>query len=130
MKRSPPPQRRTPLARRTPLRKQSEKKKKELRETDEIRHAYIEAGLPCECCLMVPATDAHEITAGAHRHRAVCEPNAQLYLCRYCHKLLQGAPYGKQIAIRAGAMLDAVNRCHGSYAVDAKDVIRSLLDYL
>lgn len=108
------------------MKKVSARKRKELRETDELRHAYIEAGGLCERCLIAQATQCHEITAGAHRQRAVYEMNAQLYLCETCHQILQGTPYAFQIAVTIKAMVDAVNRCHGSRAVTMDSVIAAL----
>jgi hypothetical protein len=129
---------RTPLKRTKPLSKgamkswnstlpkQSAKKRKELRETDEIRHTYIEAGLPCENCGTEPSEHPHEITAGSYRHNAVYQPNAQLYLCAACHKKVQGNTYAAQIAVRVKAMIRAVNECRGCTAVTVNKVIIAL----
>jgi len=118
---------RTPLNRKTPLKRQSARKRRELRETDKLRHAYIEAGGLCEYCGDRRATDCHEITAGAHRHRAVYEPGAQLYLCRECHESLQGLDYDMQATIKCAAIISAINRCHGSEAVRTEDVAIQLI---
>ena len=107
---------------RTRIKAMSAKKRKEIADSKAIRSEYIKAGLPCELCEVLPATECHEITAGAHRHRAVYEMNAQLYLCRECHDVIQGLNYAKQIRVRIGAMIRAVNRCHGSKVVDAGQV--------
>ena len=115
---------------RTRIKAMSAKKRKEIADTKAIRSEYIKAGLPCEACEVAPASECHEITAGAHRHRAVYEMNAQLYLCPGCHEALQGRPYAEQIRVRIGAMIRAVNRCHGSNVVDAGQVYFELEEWL
>ncbi len=110
------------------IRKVSAKKRKELAETDAIRHWYIEAGYPCQVCRKQPATECHEITAGAHRHRAVHDPDAQLYICGPCHRWAQGLPYATQIVYRLRAILNGVNECHGSNTVTFKDVVVEIME--
>lgn len=137
---------RVPLNRKTPLRrlsakreaelkgkriystlnKISSKKRKELRETDAIRHAYLAAELPCECCFRRPADDPHEIPSGSGRHRAVYQPNAILFLCRECHFNLQGKPPAEQIAVKVRAMVRVHNECRGCNAVSTNKVIVAL----
>lgn len=129
---------RTPLTRRTPLKrgamkswnstlpKQSAKKRKELRETHDVRRAAIEHGVLCDSCQKRNATDCHEIPAGAHRHRAVNEPRAQLWLCRECHENWQGVNYQSQVVVVVDSVIAAINRSCGSKVLSREKVIIAL----
>ena len=83
-------------------------------------------GTLCECCLVEDATDCHEITAGAHRHRAVYEHLAQMHVCRECHIEIQGKPYAEQVAAKLEAIVAAVNRCCERNAITIDDVIKAI----
>ena len=88
------------------------------------KQRQIAEGEKCECCGLHPPKHVHEITAGAHRHRALTDNNAQLRVCESCHKELQGIPYAEQIASKVLTMVGAVNRCAGRAAVTPAQVAR------
>lgn len=50
--------------------------------------------------------DVHEIAAGGTREKCLWIADLQIVLCRKCHKLIQGMPPAKQIAIRAKWHID------------------------
>lgn len=80
------------------------------------RVAYVSAANKvdgCERCRCRPATDCHEIPAGAHRHVAVELPNTWLALCRECHDVVQGVAFIEQYNLKCEAVRHAINHCLG-----------------
>jgi len=105
------------LKRKKPLRRRSMKQQAHMDATSALRWSAIEYGVTCEGPLCYrKAAHPHEITAGAHRKRAMEEPLAQMHLCESCHNDIQGTPYEYQIALKLVAIVDAANRCLGSSA--------------
>lgn len=71
------------------------------KKVDEIRawrRNYVVQG-PCARCGGL-AHDLHEILAGPHRTRSMCEPACLLRLCRQCHDEIQGADKEYQLALK------------------------------
>ena len=106
--------------------KQSAKQRKLYQQTKSFRWGPIYAKQPCDKCQKRPATEPHEIAAGAHRQRALQDVRALSYLCSDCHRVMQGMPYPKQIAIVLKSIVASANRCSGRQAVSVEDVIREL----
>ena len=122
--------RHTRLERRTPMKPISDKRRKQQDEhyrsaTTKVRRAWVDFGTRCDGCDR-PASEVHEITAGSHKHRAMLEPRAQMYVCRRCHDRFQGIPYDRQAAQVTLAVITAINLCHGSNAICIEDVIKEL----
>lgn len=108
------------------MKRQSDKQKALLKSVDALRNSAIRYGVLCDGGCGQYAQHCHEITAGAHRQRALSEPRAQMWLCPECHDKIQGTPYKLQITLLTLRMIEAVNRCHGSQAVSTDDVVGAL----
>lgn len=130
MKRSPLRRSTKPL-KRSPLKRISSRTAKLKRDTNPDRRAYVAEIRFCVCG--EPATDCHEIAAGASREQALRNRFAWLALCRACHERLQSSDIATQLAIKALQDseqffdIDGLNFIMGkaSTAVSAYDVARA-----
>lgn len=124
----PPPKRKKGLEKgqqrswNSTLRTKSDKQKKLEKRTDAMRHAPMELGVQCDNCENL-CEHPHEIVAGhGYRDKSMQDPRLLMFVCPDCHKLIQGMPYAKQIAIVAKAMVRSVNRVRGSKVVSMAKV--------
>jgi len=102
---------RSPLKRKTELKRStkpmqrsrlkpiSQRTAKLKRDTTPARRAYVAEIAVCVCG--DPASDCHEIAAGASREKALRNRFAWLALCRACHERWQGAFMPAQYAAKA-----------------------------
>jgi len=130
MKRSPLTRSTKPL-KRSRLKPISKRASKLKRETTPARRAYVAEIRFCVCGQ--PATDCHEIAAGASREKALRNRFAWLALCRSCHERIQGSDIATQLVYKAQQDsaeffdIEGLNFIMGkaSTAVTAYDVARA-----
>lgn len=125
MNRHTPLRRTKGLERRTPMKRISAKQAKLNRDTRGLRRDPIEKfGVLCDFpkCNR-SAEDPHEVTAGYSRPAAMTNPRLLMYVCREHHKIVQGLPYAKQIAIVVEAMVRAVNEVRACRCVSKEKVV-------
>jgi hypothetical protein len=106
---------------RTPLRKVGKQKRRERATVDPLRRQLRSTKGRCVHCDRAFAPEAlhcHEMVAGRNRWKAVEDPDLWLILCAECHRVVQGMPYGDQVALKMRQVSWAVNDTLGRNAVE------------